>query len=99
MQAAAVELAAALDYFLEICPSPEDRRQRLYRGAIENGQLLATDFYTLRDWLAATGYQDRASLHVLILVLFAALEEGSLCVELSQAMPSRFIMRSASATS
>lgn len=79
------EIDSALDYFLEICPGKDERCRRLYEGAVENGGLLATDFYTLRDWLETAEYETHLSLHALLILLLLALDEGSLCLEQSEA--------------
>src|SRR5271156_1078515 len=57
----------------------------LYAGAAEHAGLLRTDFYTLRDLLDLSGYGSQEPLHVLLLALILALDEGSLCVEATEA--------------
>src|SRR5687768_5124004 len=79
------EIDSALEYFLEICPGKEERCRALYEGAVENGGLIATDFYTLRDWLETTKYEKHLSLHALLILLLLALDEGSLCLEQTEA--------------
>jgi exodeoxyribonuclease V alpha subunit len=55
----------------------------LYAGAEANADLLHADFYTLRDLLELSGYETNEPVHVLLLALLLALDEGSLCVEAS----------------
>ncbi len=57
----------------------------LYASAADNAGLLRTDFYTIRDLLDLSGYGTDESLHVLLLCMMLALDEGSLCVEASEA--------------
>jgi exodeoxyribonuclease V alpha subunit len=57
----------------------------LYANAADNAGLLRTDFYTIRDLLDLSGYANEQPLHVLLLCLLLALDEGSLCVEASAA--------------
>src|SRR5262245_16936768 len=52
-------------------------------GAAENGGLAYADFCALRDLIDLSGYGDSEALHVLLALLLVALEEGSLCLELS----------------
>lgn len=52
----------------------------LFDAARENTNLSYTDFCTINDLLDRSGYRDAAPLSVLLLCLFLALEEGSLCV-------------------
>lgn len=55
---------------------------RLCASSLENGGLLRSDLYTISDLLELSGYQSE-SLHALLLVMLVALDEGSLCVEVS----------------
>jgi len=57
----------------------------LFDSAIDNAAPLFTDFLSIRDLLDISGCQDHESLHVLLLLMFLALEEGSLCVEIAPA--------------
>ncbi len=57
----------------------------LLRAGAENAGLVASDFYTLRDLVELSGYADRDSLAALLLTMLVALDEGSLCVEASEA--------------
>jgi exodeoxyribonuclease V alpha subunit len=61
----------------------------LYASAAENAGLVATDFYTIRDLLQLSGYSGEEPLQVLLLSLTIALDEGSLCIEASEAGLSR----------
>jgi exodeoxyribonuclease V alpha subunit len=56
----------------------------LFAGAAEHAGLLRADFYTIRDLLELSGYIDDDPLHVLLLGLVLALDEGSLCIEASE---------------
>jgi exodeoxyribonuclease V alpha subunit len=59
-------------------------------GGLDAGALTLNDLQTLRDWLETTGQLDREPLMLALACLFAALAEGSLCVELSaQALAAR----------
>ena len=57
--------------------------RRLYEGARANSGLLASDYMTARDLLELSGYAGEDSLHALLLVMLTALDEGSLCVEIT----------------
>ena len=57
----------------------------LFDGAIENAALLHTDFLSIHDLLDLSSYHDHENLHVLLLLMFLALSEGSLCLEVSNA--------------
>jgi exodeoxyribonuclease V alpha subunit len=80
---------------MAIAPAPEESLQdlfpkagpellRLHAGATANGNLSATDSYTIRDLLDLSGYEEEESLHALLLVLLVALDEGSPCIEASE---------------
>ncbi|MFO0964722.1 MAG: exodeoxyribonuclease V subunit alpha [Gemmataceae bacterium] len=84
MDVLSVEVVAALNYLRDACRADDARLRRLHEGAARNGGLLATDFFTLRDWLETAGYQDSLPLHALIILLMTALDEGSLCLEESE---------------
>jgi exodeoxyribonuclease V alpha subunit len=58
---------------------------RLFEAAAENSNLLRVDFYTVRDLVELSGYTTQEALQALLLVMFLALDEGSLCVEASPA--------------
>jgi exodeoxyribonuclease V alpha subunit len=66
----------------ELFPHGSDALLRLVLLAEENASLLRSDVYALKDWLEIAGY-DHECLHVLLLLLVLAHEEGSLCLELS----------------
>src|SRR5262245_17690588 len=55
----------------------------LYQSAADNAGLLRTDFYTIRDLLDLSEYAAEEPLHVLLLCMMLALDEGSLCIEAS----------------
>src|SRR5262245_33651423 len=84
MNTLTTELRSAVAYLREVCPNHDEACERLYQGAIDNGNFLATDFFTLRDWLETTGYAGHTSLHALLILLMLALDEGSLCLGLSE---------------
>src|SRR6516165_1320581 len=72
--------------FLErLFPEAGPELLRLYAGAQTNANLLHADLYTIRDLLELSGYQAEQPLHALLLLMLVALDEGSLCVELSLA--------------
>jgi exodeoxyribonuclease V alpha subunit len=74
-----------LSYFLkELFPKAGPELLRLLEGAAENAGLMRGDYFTIRDWLEITGYEEAEGLIALLLVLMLALEEGSLCVEASE---------------
>src|SRR5687767_8245389 len=75
---------APYGYFLrDVFPRASPELLRLFEGAAENASLLRSDYLTIRDWLDIARCGDVESLHALVLVMLLALEEGSLCVELS----------------
>jgi exodeoxyribonuclease V alpha subunit len=71
------------NYLAELFPAASEDLLRLFAAAAENANLLEADFQTVRDVLELAGYDGPESLHVLLLDLHLALEEGSLCVEAS----------------
>lgn len=66
----------------ELFPKASDELLRLFAAAEESGAFLRSDAHTIQDWLAVAGY-DSEPLHAALLLLILALEEGSLCIELS----------------
>ena len=69
-------------YFLkELFPSAGPELLRLLQGAADNAHLLRSDFYTIRDWVEIAGYTEDETVHAILLLLLAALDEGSLCIE------------------
>jgi exodeoxyribonuclease V alpha subunit len=70
-------------YLKELFPTAEPALLQLLNGAAENAFLLRSDLYTMRDWLEIANYGDQPELLALLALLFTALEEGSLCVEIS----------------
>ena len=68
-------------YLAELFPAASEDLLRLLAAAAENANLAESDFQTIRDLLELAGYDGPESLHVLLLNLQLALEEGSLCVE------------------
>jgi exodeoxyribonuclease V alpha subunit len=73
------------DFFDRLFSGLGAELSELYAKAAENGALTHTDFYTIRDLLELGGLEHEEPLHALLLALLLALEEGSLCVELSEA--------------
>jgi len=71
------------EYLPDQFPAVSEDVLRLFAAAAENANLLPTDFYTIRDLLDLSGSTSPETLHVLLLCLFLALEEGSLCVDAS----------------
>ncbi len=81
-----------LHYFLkDTFPAASPELLLLFEQAADNAALLRSDFYAVRDWLEISGYQDAEPLHAGLLILLAALEEGSLCVELSRPAVQRLL--------
>lgn len=70
-------------YLKELFPGAGQDLLQLLNGAAENAYLLRSDFYTMRDWIEIADYRDREELPALLALLFTALQEGSLCVEIS----------------
>src|ERR1700730_1273495 len=68
----------------ELFPDVSEELSLLLDGAVENSGLLASDYMTVRDLLELSDYAHEEPLHVLLLVLLTALDEGSLCVEVSE---------------
>ncbi len=65
----------------ELFPWASARLLRLCAAATQNGGLLLSHFHTLCDWLTIAEYE-RDELVALLLLLFLAHEEGSLCLEI-----------------
>ena len=73
-------------YFLkELFPGAGPELVRLLHGAADNAFLLRSDFYTIRDWVERAGNCAEGTLHATLLLMLVALEEGSLCIEVSAA--------------
>src|SRR5437867_650753 len=76
--------AHPLAYFLkDQFPAASPELLRLLEGAAEHAGLLRSDYTTIRDWLEVGNHAGAEGLIALLLVLMLSLEEGSLCVELS----------------
>lgn len=74
--------AIALDPRLaEHFPAVGPEIHGLFQAALNEGATW-TDLWTLRDWLELTDLEADAGLHALLLALFLAHQEGSLCLEL-----------------
>ena len=63
-------------------PNASSDLQRLFRNAAESG-LEAIDFYTIKDLQDLSGYPDE-ELARLLVCLFLALREGSVCIDLAR---------------
>lgn len=74
-----------------ILASSEDRIRALY-GASAKLELPLIDYITIRDLLELSGCPRDVHLVAVIIALFAALEEGSLCLDLKQDGLSRRLM-------
>jgi len=72
-------------FLRDLFPEAEPELLRLFEAAAENSNLLRVDFYTIRDLVELSGYTTQEALQALLLVMLLALDEGSLCVEASQA--------------
>ena len=78
--------AHSLIYFLkDPFPAASPELMRLLEAAAEHAGLLRSDYTTIRDWLEVADYAGAEGLTALLLVLMLSLEEGSLCVEASDA--------------
>ncbi len=73
------------DAFAELYPRAGARLVRLTRAAQDAAQIPWADFYQLGDWLEPYPRAQADALGLLATALFLALEEGSLCIELSPA--------------
>ena len=78
-----IDIVEHSDYLLELFPAASEALLRLFAAAAENANLVETDFQTIRDVLELADYEGPETLHVLLLDLHLALEEGSLCIEAS----------------
>ena len=71
-------------FFLkELFPKAGPELMRLLHGAADNAFLLRGDYYTMRDWLEIAECGDPEAAHAILLLMVVALEEGSLCIEIS----------------
>src|SRR5271163_4302905 len=78
--------AADLASFVRgLFPTASAELRGLHQCVVDNGSLLPVDFLSIQDLLAVAGYSDQETLHALLLLMFLALEEGSLSIELSEA--------------
>ncbi|MCI0641201.1 MAG: AAA family ATPase [Gemmataceae bacterium] len=68
-------------YLPELFPWASARLLGLCAAASQNGGLLLSHFHTLRDWLSIAEYEQE-ELVALLMLLFLAHEEGSLCLEM-----------------
>ncbi len=72
-------------------PEAGEELRQLLASAADNADLSHTDFYTIRDLLDLSGYETEQSLHLLLLIMLLALQEGSLCLEVSLAGLGRYL--------
>jgi exodeoxyribonuclease V alpha subunit len=56
----------------------------LYDAAIDDGILLFAEICTIHDLLHMSGHEKDEPLHALLILMLAALEEGSVCIEASE---------------
>ncbi len=73
------------EYLGDLFPDAGPELMALFAGAAENAGLVQADFLTLKDLVELSGYTAAEPLHALLLAMLLALEEGSLCVEVSEA--------------
>src|SRR4051812_24702611 len=74
------EFAVTTVYLEALFPKADEATVRLLAAAVEQGGFLACDVHALRDLLELSGYLDRPAAFALVIVLMAALDDGSLCV-------------------
>jgi exodeoxyribonuclease V alpha subunit len=72
-------------FLTELFPTARPELLQLLNGAVENAMLLRSDFYTIRDWLEIAEYRTDEVAHAILLLMLAALDEGSLCIEIAEA--------------
>ena len=64
-------------------PDENEGIQALYNGALENLELSLADYLTIRDLLSFPNQQGKEA-HALLICLFAALVEGSVCLRIKK---------------
>src|SRR5438132_4209984 len=72
-------------FLRDLFPEAGPELLRLYEAAAENSNLLRVDFYTIRDLVELSGYTTQEALQALLLIMLLALDEGSLCIQASEA--------------
>src|SRR5271156_4955446 len=80
-------MTAAVDapaFLGRLFPAASAELMRLFVQAAEQAGMLHVDFCTIRDLVELADYQTDESLQAWLLVLLMALDEGSLCVEVSE---------------
>jgi exodeoxyribonuclease V alpha subunit len=70
------------DALRRLFPEAGPELSRLLAAVEQEGGLLYSDYVTIRDLLDLSGYGEHEPLHVLLVVMLLALEDGSVCVEL-----------------
>src|ERR1700682_2601872 len=74
-----------LGRFLQLLfPKASNDLLSLYESAAECCGLSFTDLYTVHDWLDLSGFINDEPLHGLLIIMFAALQEGSVCIQTSE---------------
>jgi exodeoxyribonuclease V alpha subunit len=61
-----------------------DDRRNLYAYALDNLEISDCDYLTIKDLMDIAGIQDDIDLEMILIALFCALEEGSICMSLSE---------------
>ncbi len=77
-----VSLQRLLDLSV-ISESDPPELKSIYRAAIEELDILAIDYQTIRDLVRLSGSAD-ITLHLILIALFTSLAEGSVCLKLTQ---------------
>src|SRR5438105_4278022 len=72
-------------FLRDLFPEAGPELLRLYETAAETSNLLRVDFYTIRDLVELSDYTREEALQALLLIMLMALDEGSLCIEASEA--------------
>lgn len=78
-----LDLLLELDLWQEAAGPAAAARRELYRAAVENLDLTVADYLALRELLALSGVTPEPALEALLLALFQARSEGSLCLPLT----------------
>jgi exodeoxyribonuclease V alpha subunit len=76
-------------FLRRLFPAASPDLMLLFAQAAEQAGMLHVDFCTIRDLVELSDYQTDETLHAWLLVLLLALDEGSLCVEVSEAAVAR----------
>jgi exodeoxyribonuclease V alpha subunit len=68
-------------YIRSLFPRAGKELLNLYDGAVEKGGLQYTEICTIHDLLDLSGYGDDEPVHALLILMLAALDEGSVCID------------------